>query len=84
MLFQVKDLAGDTGDTGVIVAALRAHDANAQVTTDFPAGQIDVSAQLTATQVIAALQVAGYEASRMSEPRQIHVSGGSDCCGSCS
>ncbi|MFC5437184.1 hypothetical protein ACFPME_11490 [Rhodanobacter umsongensis] len=81
MLFQVKDLAGDTG---AIAAALRAHDANAKVTSDLLAGRIDVSAQLTANQVIAALLAAGYEASRMSEPRQIHVSGGSDCCGSCS
>lgn len=84
MLFQVKDLAGDTGDTGAIVAALRAHDPRAQVAIDPLVGQIDVSAQLTAGQVVAALQAAGYEASRMSEPRQIHVSGGSDCCGSCS
>ncbi len=81
MLFQVKDLAGDTG---AIVAALRAHDARAQVAVDPLVGQIDVSAQLTAGQIIAALQTVGYEASRMSEPRQIHVSGGSDCCGSCS
>ena len=81
MLFQVKNL---TADTGAIVAALRAHDTGAKVTCDAAAGQIDVSAQLTSGQVIAALQGAGYEASRMSEPQQIHVSGGSDCCGSCS
>jgi copper chaperone len=43
-----------------------------------------VAAQLTSGQVIAALQQAGYEANRVSEPRQIHVSGGSTCCGSCS
>ena len=81
MLFQVKDLAGDTG---AIAAILRAHDANAQVTGDPVGGQIDVAAQLTSGQVITALQEAGYEASRVSEPRQIHVSGGSTCCGSCS
>ncbi len=81
MLFQVKDLAGGTGAIGAI---LRAHDANAQVTGDPGAGQIDVAAQLTSGQVITALQEAGYEASRVSEPRQIHVSGGSTCCGSCS
>lgn len=81
MLFQVKDLAGDTG---AIAAILRAHDANAQVTGDPVAGQIDVAAQLTSGQVITALQEAGYEASRVFEPRQIHVSGGSTCCGSCS
>lgn len=84
MLFQVKDLAGDTGDTGALVAVLRACDAHAQVTVDPSTGQIDVSAQLTAGEVVAALQAAGYEASRVSEPRRIHVSGGSDCCGSCS
>jgi len=81
MLFQVKDLAGDTG---AIAAILRAHDTNAQVTGDPAAGQIDVAAQLTSSQVITALHDAGYEAVRVSEPRQIHVSGGSTCCGSCS
>lgn len=81
MLFQVKDLAGDTG---AIAAILRAHDVNAQVTGDPVAGQIEVAAQLTSSQVIAALHDAGYEAVRVSEPRQIHVSGGSTCCGSCS
>lgn len=81
MLFQVNHLAGDTG---AIAAILRAHDANATVAGDTAAGQIDVSAQLTSGQVITALQDAGYEVSRLSEPRQIHVSGGSTCCGSCS
>lgn len=81
MLFQVKDFAGDTG---AIAAILRAHDANARVTGEPVAGQLDVAAQLTSSQVIAALHEAGYEAVRVSEPRQIHVSGGSTCCGSCS
>lgn len=81
MLFQVKDLAGDTG---AIAGVLRALDAHAKVVADAAAGQIEVAAQLTSGQVIAALQQAGYDASRVSEPQQIHVSGGSTCCGSCS
>ena len=81
MLFQVKDFAGDTG---AIAAILRAHDATATVTGDASAGQIDVAAQLTSGQVITALHEAGYDAARVSESRQIHVSGGSTCCGSCS
>ena len=81
MLFEVKNLASDTG---AIAAILRTLDANATITGDISAGQIDVSARLTSGQVITALQEAGYQASRISEPRQIHVSGGSTCCGSCS
>ncbi len=81
MLFQVKNLAGDTG---AIAAILRAHDANAKVSGDIAAAQIDVAAQLTSGQVISALQEAGYKVSRVSDPQQIHVSGGSTCCGSCS
>lgn len=81
MLFQVKNLADEAG---AIAAILRAHDANTTVTENATAGQIDVSAQLTSGQVITALQEAGYELSRASEPHQIHVSGGSTCCGSCS
>ena len=80
MLFQVKGLSADTG---AIVSALRAHDANARVDSDLTAGCIEVSAQMTSDQIVAALHAAGYEASRASQPRQIHVSGGSDCCGSC-
>lgn len=81
MLFQVKNLAADTSG---IIAALRVHDTHVRVVGDPVAGQIDVAAQLTSGEVIAILHEAGYEASRLSEPRQVHVSGGSDCCGSCS
>jgi copper chaperone len=81
MLFQVENLAGHAG---AVVAAVLALEPNAKVACDPAAGQIDVSAQLTSGQVIAALHEAGYEAVRVSEPRQIHVSGGSTCCGSCS
>lgn len=81
MLFQVKNLV--EGATA-ITAALRALDGNARVSSDLAAGQIDVSAQLTCQQVIEALRGAGHEAQRVSEPGRIHVSGGSDCCGSCS
>ncbi|CAM1000046.1 HMA domain-containing protein [Rhodanobacter sp. Root179] len=81
MLFEVKNLVDDAG---AIAAILRTHDANAKVTGDVATGQIDVSAQLTSGQVITALQEAGFAASRVSEPQQIHVSGGSTCCGSCS
>ncbi len=81
MLFQVNGLTENTGD---ILAVLRVHDARATIACDLTAGQVDVSGQLTSEQVLAALRSIGYAASRMSEPRQIHVSGGSDCCGSCS
>ncbi|MHB1057935.1 MAG: hypothetical protein ACYC0F_08645 [Rhodanobacter sp.] len=81
MLFQVTRLAADTSG---IATALRMHDANATMTADHATGQIDVAAQLTSGQVIAILREAGCEASRLSEPRRVHVSGGSDCCGSCS
>ncbi|KZC17948.1 hypothetical protein RHOFW510R12_30675 [Rhodanobacter sp. FW510-R12] len=81
MLFQVKELAGHAG---AVVAAVLALEPNAKVACDPAAGQIDVDAPLTSGQIIAALQAAGYAAERLSEPRQIHVSGGSTCCGSCS
>lgn len=80
MLFQVDGLAENTDS---ILAVLRVQDAGAKITCDMAAGQVDVSAQLTSEQVLAALRSIGYVASRLSEPRQIHVSGGSDCCGSC-
>jgi hypothetical protein len=81
MLFQVDGLAEDTG---MILAALRVHDAGTRIECDLAAGRIDVMGQVTSAQVIAALRSAGYAASRAPAPQQIHVSGGSDCCGSCS
>jgi len=81
MLFQVKDFAVHAN---AVIDALRLHDAGAKVSIDATTDQIEVSAQLTPCQIVAALQAAGIEASRLSDPRQIHVSGGSDCCGSCS
>ncbi|MEO8809422.1 MAG: hypothetical protein ABI386_04160 [Rhodanobacter sp.] len=81
MLFRVKDLSADTS---VVAAVLRAHDADARVDADPAAGQIKVSARMTSDQIVAILGDAGVEALRVSEPRQIHVSGGSTCCGSCS
>jgi copper chaperone len=81
MLFQVN---GPIEDSGAIVAALRMLDPRSTVACDLQAGRIDVSAQLTSAQVLTALAGLGYQASRASEPRQIHVGGGSDCCGSCS
>ncbi|MEO6800322.1 MAG: hypothetical protein ABI178_10330 [Rhodanobacter sp.] len=80
MLFHVKDLANDTA---TLAATLRAHDADARVDLDAVAGQIKVTAQMTSDQIVGALHNAGFEANRVSEPRQIHVSGGSTCCGSC-
>lgn len=80
MLFQVKDLAEDTA---TLAAALHAHDADARVDLDAIAGQIKVTAQMTSDQIVVALRNAGYQANRVSEPQQIHVSGGSTCCGSC-
>ena len=80
MLFHVKDLANDTA---TLAATLRAHDADARVDLDTVAGQIKVTARMTSDQIVAALGEAGYEANRVSELQQIHVSGGSTCCGSC-
>lgn len=81
MLFQVNAVAGGTGP---LLTALRAHDPDATISHDGTSAPIEVSARLTSEQVVAVLRAAGYEASRVSAPRQIHVSGGSDCCGSCS
>jgi hypothetical protein len=71
MLFQVNNLAGATG---AIAAAVRTHDVCATVTHDLAAGQIDVSAGPAMS--LPSCGEAGHEASRVSEPRQIHVSGG--------
>lgn len=81
MLFQLDGLHHDTP---AIAHALRAIDPACRVEAGPQPGQLEVQAQMTADQIIAALGRAGYVASRTSEPLQMHVSGGSTCCGSCS
>ncbi len=81
MLFQVARL---TPNTDAILAALRALDAGVEIKLDLADGQVAVSGQLTSDQALGAIRSAGYEAVRAPEVRQVHVSGGSDCCGSCS
>ncbi len=80
MLFQVRNL---TQDTGAIITALRTHDAGAEIKFDLATGQLNVLGQMTSEQALVALRSIGCEADRAPEPRQIHASGGSDCCGSC-
>lgn len=79
MLFQVKNLGTETES---IAQAIKAYDARAQIKVDRDASQIKVLGLLSTAEALAAFQLAGFDASPVGT-EQPHVSGSSNCCGSC-
>ena len=78
MQFRLSDT---TPDATVIAAALRLLDPDVKVTRDDAQGCVDVRSSASEEDVTHALQRLGFDA----EPLQkdVHVSGGSTCCGGC-
>lgn len=74
-------LSSRPADAGVIAALLQPFDANARITLDPGAGLLDVISTASADQIVHALGAAGFEARPLGD--QVHVSGGSTCCGGC-
>ncbi len=69
-------------DAPKLAAALRPLDPEARIAFDSDHGSLEVLSTATATQVHAALQELGYEARLLEQ--DVHISGGSTCCGGCS
>ena len=80
MLFQ---LSSSAANTDAIARAMKAHDAFAQVSFDAGTNQVKVPGQLSVKQALAAFKQADTEASEVLDAKDVHVSGGSTCCGSC-
>lgn len=68
-------------DAATLATALRAVDPQAKVALDAESGRLDVVSSASNDAILAALRKAGVAA----EPavHEIHVSGGSTCCGGC-
>lgn len=79
MQFQIS---GTTPDANVIAAALRLLDPDVGVTLDSEHGNVEVLSSASSKDVVAALGRLGVKATLLE--RDVHISGGSTCCGGCS
>jgi hypothetical protein len=68
-------------DAATLAAALRPLDPDARFALDATRGRLEVLSIATAAQVIGALQVVGFAATPLEQ--DVHISGGSTCCGHC-
>lgn len=68
-------------DAAAIAAALRPLDPEAQIALDAKRGRLEVISTATASQVQDALQGIGCLARPLDQ--DVHISGGSTCCGHC-
>ena len=72
----VRDL-----DTTLLAAALRPLDPDARIVHDAARGRLEVVSTATATQVLDVLQEIDDTATPLEQ--EVHISGGSTCCGHC-
>jgi copper chaperone len=68
-------------DAAAFTTALRPLDPAVQVALDAPRGRLEVLANATGNQVLETLRRMGCEAVPLET--EVHISGGSTCCGSC-
>jgi len=76
------ELTTCTHDATTLTAALRPLDRDARVTLDDASGHLEVISTATTEQVQSALEQLGCAATPLQD--DIHISGGSTCCGGCS
>lgn len=62
--------------------ALRQLDPDAQITLDAAHGRLEVFSTASQDQIVHALALIGCQARALDE--EVHISGGSTCCGGCS
>lgn len=74
-------LSTRTHDATMIAAALRTLDPEVQVTLDARRGNLEVLSSATGPQVLAVLETIGCPADALE--KDVHISGGSTCCGHC-
>ena len=69
-------------DAAAFTAALRPLDPNVQIALDAPRGRLEVLANATGNQVLDVLRTLDGDAVPLET--EVHISGGSTCCGNCS
>lgn len=68
-------------DADPITAAIRALDPDARVVLDAGRGRLEVLASASGAQILDALRSVGCVATPLE--KEVHISGGSTCCGHC-
>ncbi|HET8819064.1 MAG TPA: hypothetical protein VFM73_05925 [Xanthomonadaceae bacterium] len=74
-------LSTRSSDASSIAAALRTLDPDARVTLDDRRGNLEVLSSATGAQVLEVLETIGCPATPLE--KDVHISGGSTCCGHC-
>ena len=76
------ELSNPNLDAAALAAALRPLDPDARVVFDAGRGRLEVISVATAAQVLGVLDGIGCSATPLE--KEVHISGGSTCCGHCS
>lgn len=69
-------------DAAMLSTALRPLDPEAKIALDLASGRLEVISSASSEQIVAALRKVGYAAEPIAQ--DVHISGGSTCCGGCS
>jgi copper chaperone len=75
------ELSAPNADASMLAAALHPLDPDARIVLDAARGHLEVISTATATQVLDVLQEIGCVAKPLEQ--EVHISGGSTCCGHC-
>jgi copper chaperone len=75
------ELTSSSHDAATLAAALRPLDPDVRIALDAKRGRLEVIGTPTAAQVMGALQEIGCAAQPLVD--DVHISGGSTCCGHC-
>ena len=76
------ELSGATPDAATLATALRPLDPDARLALDIGGKRLEVLSDASSGDVLEALRKAGYSAELLEQ--DVHISGGSTCCGGCS
>jgi copper chaperone len=76
------ELSTRNPDAAVLAAALHPIDPEARIALDGARGRLEVLTDATAVQVLGVLESIGWVARPLQQ--EVHISGGSTCCGHCS
>lgn len=75
------ELSTRDADASKLAAAMRAIDSNARIALDTAHGRLEVLTDATTLQVLNAIESIGWVARPLLQ--EVHISGGSTCCGHC-
>jgi copper chaperone len=75
------EITSGNPDTPLLAAAMRPVDPDARIALDAARGRLEVLTSATTVQVMNVLEAIGWTARPLLQ--EVHISGGSTCCGHC-